>query len=133
MRRHLPAGHPVRLGSANVRAARIQLDAPVAVAALRSGLHGTVSVPLPVCIQDQPCSRKSPGVKLSFWRGERVVGSVISGAGGRYQIALAPGGYAATSPAALRPKGSIRQSPVRVVAGTFREVEFLVDTGIRAA
>jgi hypothetical protein len=122
---------------------RTLLVAPVVAAALvvaagasstpRSGLHGTVSVPLPVCLQDQPCSRKSPGVKLSFWRAGRVVGSAVSGAGGRYRIALAPGAYALSSPSAMQPKGSVRPSPVRVVAGTFRAVDFFVDTGIRAA
>jgi len=98
----------------------------------RSGLRGTVAVPLPVCFQDQPCSRKSPGVKLRFWRAGRVVGSLVSGSGGSYQIALAPGVYTVSSPSAMRPKGSVRPSPVRVVAVTFRAVDICVDTGIRA-
>jgi hypothetical protein len=98
-----------------------------------SGLRGTVAVPLPVCLQDQPCTRKSPGVKLRFWRAGRVVGSLVSGGGGRYRIALAPGAYTVSSPSAMRPKGSVRPSPVRIVAGTFRTVDFVVDTGIRAA
>ena len=98
-----------------------------------SGLRGTVAVPLPVCLQDQPCSRKSPGIRLRFWRAGRVVGSLVSGAGGRYRITLAPGTYTVSSPSAMRPKGSVRPSPVRVVVGTFRVVDFFVDTGIRAA
>jgi hypothetical protein len=98
-----------------------------------SGLRGTVAVPLPVCLQDQPCNKKSAGVKLRFWRAGRPVASVVSGEGGRYRIALAPGTYTVSSPSAMQPKGSVRPSPVRVVAGRFRVVEFFVDTGIRAA
>jgi hypothetical protein len=98
-----------------------------------SGLRGTVAVPLPVCLQDQPCNKKSPGVRLRFWRAGRAVGSIVSGEGGRYRIALPPGTYTVSSPSAMRPRGSVRPSPVRVVAGRFRLVEFFVDTGIRAA
>lgn len=104
-----------------------------AASAPTSGLRGTVAVPLPVCLQDQPCSKKGPGVKLRFWRAGRAVGSTVSGEGGRYRIALPPGMYTVSSPSAMRPKGSVRPSPVRVVAGRFRVVEFFVDTGIRAA
>ena len=99
----------------------------------RSGLYGTVAVPMPVCLQDQPCSKKGPGVRLRFWRAGRAVGSVVSGEGGRYRIALAPGMYTVSSPSAMRPKGSVLPSPVRVVAGRFRAVDFFVDTGIRAS
>jgi hypothetical protein len=98
-----------------------------------SGLRGTVAVPLPVCLQNQPCSKKTPGVRLRFWRAGRVVASVVSGEGGRYLIALAPGMYTVSSPSAMRPKGSVRPSPVRVVAGRFRAIDFFVDTGIRAS
>lgn len=72
-------------------------------------------------------------MKLRFWRAGRVVGSVVSGDGGRYRIALPPGTYTVSSPSAMRPKGSVRPSPVRVVGGRFRAVDFYVDTGIRAA
>ena len=98
----------------------------------RSGLYGTVAVPMPVCLQDQPCSKKGPGVRLRFWRAGRAVGSVVSGEGRRYRIALAPGMYTVSSPSAMRPKGTVRPSSVRVVAGRFRAVDFFVDTGIRA-
>jgi hypothetical protein len=123
-----------------VRIACVALPAAVALAVAAgaastpsSGLRGTVAVPLPVCLQDQPCSKKGAGVKLRFWRGGRAVGSIVSGEGGRYRIALAPGLYTVTSPSAMRPKGSVRPSPVRVFAGRFRGVDFYVDTGIRAA
>jgi hypothetical protein len=96
-----------------------------------SGLRGTVAIPVPVCFQDQPCSKKGPGVKLRFWRAGRAVASVVSGEGGRYRIALAPGLYTVSSPSAMRPKGSVRPSPVRVVGGRLRAVDFFVDTGIR--
>ena len=123
-----------------MRIAFVALPAAVALAVAAgagstpsSGLRGTVAVPLPVCLQDQPCSKKGPGVKLRFWRAGRVVGSVVSGDGGRYRIALPPGTYTVSSPSAMQPKGSVRPSPVRVVGGRFRAVDFYVDTGIRAA
>ena len=72
-------------------------------------------------------------MKLRFWRAGRVVGSVVSGDGGRYRIALPPGTYTVSSPSAMRPKGSVRPSPVRVVGGRVRAVDFYVDTGIRVA
>jgi hypothetical protein len=123
-----------------MRIAFVALPAAVALAVAAgagstpsSGLRGTVAVPLPVCLQDQPCNKKSPGVRLRFWRAGRVVGSVVSGDGGRYRIALPPGTYTVSSPSAMQPKGSVRPSPVRVVGGRFRTVDFYVDTGIRAA
>ena len=106
---------------------------PGAASTPSSGLRGTVAIPVPVCLQDQPCSKNGPGVKLRFWRNGRAVASVVSGVGGRYRVALAPGTYTVSSPSAMRPKGGVRPSPVRVVAGRFRAVDFFVDTGIRAS
>jgi hypothetical protein len=122
-----------------VRIARVVVPVAVALTVTpgasstpSSGLRGTVAIPVPVCLQDQPCSKNGPGVKLRFWRAGRAVASVVSGEGGRYRIALAPGLYTVSSPSAMRPKGTVRPSPVRVVAGRFRAVDFFVDTGIRA-
>jgi hypothetical protein len=111
-------------------AAALTAVAP-ASSALSSGLRGVVKVPRPVCLQDDPCDGAAAGIKLVFTRNNQVAGRVTSGAEGRYRILLPPGTYTVTSPATMT-KSHASPSPVRVVAGRVRHVDFFVDTGIRA-
>lgn len=117
---------------AAVFAAALIFAAP-AGSQLTSGLRGVVRVPLPVCMQDEPCSRPAPGIKLAFTRNGHVAARVTSGAAGRYRVALASGTYVVTSSSGIGPKTFAKPARVRVLAATFRRVDFFVDTGIRAS
>jgi hypothetical protein len=103
-----------------------------AASGVSSGLRGVVRVPRPVCLQDDPCDGAAAGVKLAFARNGHIVARVTSGQLGRYRLVLPAGVYTVTSPGAMSPKSHVSPSPVRVVPGRFRQVDFFVDTGIRA-
>src|SRR5690349_873519 len=61
----------------------------------QSGLYGVVrrGPTKPVCEVGTPCTAPAVGVKLVFVRGAVVAGTVTTGAGGRYRVALRPGAY----------------------------------------
>jgi hypothetical protein len=96
-----------------------------------SGLEGKVfRGPIsPVCIANRPCQAPA-SVNLAFSRNGMVVAQVKSTPAGQYRIALAPGVYSVT-PARRVPLWRLSPQAVRVPAGSYRRVNFLVDTGIR--
>jgi hypothetical protein len=95
-----------------------------------SGLRGTFTIgPLtPVCSPVTPCDGPARHATLAFTRNGTTRRTTTDDFG-RYRIRLAPGWYA------VRTSVGIGQSPqparVRVVAGRFRLVNFVADTGIR--
>jgi hypothetical protein len=109
------------------------MAALVAVVVLVSGLHGVVTRgPItPVCRVGSPCSEPAAGAVLVFLRGSRVVARVRTGAGGRYSIRLAPGLYRVRLAPTPRIGFGLKPTLVRVVRGSVRRLDFLIDTGIR--
>jgi Carboxypeptidase regulatory-like domain len=110
-------------------AALVLAVAPV-TGATSSGLRGLVTrgPTTPVCRVDHPCSEPAAHVKLTFVRSGRSW-SVVTGADGRYRIALAPGTYALRVPSA----GRFAYDPTKVVVprGRVAVVNVSIDTGIR--
>ena len=105
----------------------------LALAALVSGLHGTVTrgPTMPVCIAGQPCTAPAPGLVLVFSRRGRDVARVRTGPRGGYRLLLAPGLYdvrTATHPSVGR---GLSPRTVRVPRGRVARVNFALDTGIR--
>jgi len=96
-----------------------------------SGLEGKVSrgPVTPVCIATRPC-QVAASVILAFSRHGAVVAQVRSAATGHYRIGLAPGVYS-VKPARREPLWRLFPQTVRVPFGSYRRVDFLVDTGIR--
>jgi hypothetical protein len=94
-----------------------------------SGLRGLVTrgPTSPVCRVDHPCSEPAAHVKLTFLR-PGGSWSVVTGADGRYRIALAPGRYALRLPA-----GRFGYEPTKVIVprGRVAVVNVSIDTGIR--
>jgi hypothetical protein len=89
-------------------------------------LRGPVS---PVCVTTRPC-QVGASVILAFSRTGALVAKVKSTRSGDYRIALAPGVY--TVSLALRaPLWRLSPRTVRVPAGRYARVNFLIDTGIR--
>jgi hypothetical protein len=89
-------------------------------------LRGPVS---PVCVTTRPC-QVGASVILAFSRNGAVVAKVKSARSGDYRIALAPGSYT-VSPALRAPLWQLSPRRVRVPAGRYARVNFLIDTGIR--
>ena len=95
-----------------------------------SGLLGVVKVPIGVCLQDD-CDGGAAGVVLAFSTEGRPAKRVTSNSTGRYRIMLRPGTYTVTAPLMESPRVRVSPKTVRVVKGSIRRVDFLVDTGVR--
>jgi hypothetical protein len=95
-----------------------------------SGLHGVVRRgPIsPVCRDNVPCDAPAAGVVLTFRRAG-VARTARTDANGRYRIALAAGIYSLESSG--RQLGQPSPAKVRVRAGRFDRIDFMIDTGIR--
>jgi len=102
-------------------------------ALLASGLHGIVmrGPTQPVCQVGKPCSAPAVGAVLVFSRNGRVAATVKTGDGGRYTLRLAPGAYVVRVSPMPKIGAGIRPRDVSVAYGTFRRVDFEIDTGIR--
>jgi Carboxypeptidase regulatory-like domain len=86
--------------------------------------------PRGACPQGQPCEGPTPGVTVVFTRNGHTK-RVRTNNSGAYRLTLDPGLYTVSSPAARPPRGSVSPSKVRVYAGRYRRVDFLVVTGVR--
>jgi len=100
---------------------------------LVSGLHGVVTRgPItPVCKVGVRCSEPAVGAVLVFLRAGHAVARVRTGVGGRYSIRLAPGLYTVRLSPTPRIGFGVRPTVVRVARGSYRRLDFLIDTGIR--
>ena len=96
-------------------------------------MYGTVTrgPTSPVCRKGIPCSEPARDVKLVFRHGDQIAASVITAKDGRYAVSLAPGAYLVAVDPQLTIGSGIDPSTVRVVAGSRRNVDFQIDTGIR--
>jgi hypothetical protein len=97
---------------------------------VQSGLHGAVLIGpgYPVCKVGAPCTRPAGNVWLVFTRRGRAA-RTRTATNGAYQIALAPGTYAVSSPKHLG--GGLSPRRVTVRRGNYRRVVFTLDIGIR--
>jgi len=95
----------------------------------QSGLRGVVTRgPIaPICIAEEPCSAPVPGATLVFKRAGYAAVRTRTGSAGTYRVVLAPGVYSV----ALAPPRRMAPPNARVAGGTFRRVDFSIDTGIR--
>jgi hypothetical protein len=107
------------------------LAAAPASSTVGSGLHGLVKVPIGVCLDGGDCNGGASGVMLAFSTEGRPVKRAVSGGNGRYRIMLRPGTYTVTAPLMESPRVRVVPKTVRVVKGSIRRVDFLVDTGVR--
>jgi hypothetical protein len=96
-----------------------------------SGLTGVVKVPIGTCLDGTDCGGGASGIVLAFSTEGRAVKRVTSNATGRYRIMLRPGTYTVTAPLMESPRVRVSPKTVRVVKGSYRRVDFLVDTGVR--
>jgi hypothetical protein len=96
-----------------------------------SGLHGLVKIPIGVCLDGGACNQGASDVTLAFSTEGRPVKRVISNDAGRYRIMLRPGTYTVTAPLMESPRVRVFPKTVRVLTGSIRRVDFLVDTGVR--
>ena len=96
-------------------------------------LRGTVTLgpTSPVCRKGTPCQAPASG-PLVFTRNGRVIAGIAVKEDGSYSVSLPPGIYAVAlatqQPGIGRP---LQPNMVRVVSGRTRNVDFLIDTGIR--
>jgi hypothetical protein len=109
----------------------LAVAAPAGSAATTAGLRGVVKEPRAICVQDEGCTGPTPGVTLVFTRATGASKKVTSDSGGSYRLTLRPGVYAVTSPQAARAGGGVTPASVRVYAGRYRRVAFVVFTGIK--
>jgi hypothetical protein len=109
--------------------AALAVSFPAAAGTVGTGLRGLVTRgPItPVCKEGVPCSAPAKHIKITFVR-NGVAKSVVTGADGRYTIALTGGTYAVRFPSA--PFG-FRPRTVFVPAGRLSTRNFSIDTGIR--
>jgi len=105
----------------------------LALATTRSGLYGMVSrgPTAPVCRVGQPCSAPASGATLLFRRNGHVAARVHVRKNGRYSVHLAPGYYGVVVEPKPQIGRGIEPRHVHVVAGSPRERDFRIDTGIR--
>jgi hypothetical protein len=80
-----------------------------------------------MCVAEQPCSAPVVGATLVFERAGHASVQVRTNSKGVYRIVLAPGMY---SVALAKPR-KMDPTHARVVSGSFRRVDFSIDTGIR--
>jgi carboxypeptidase family protein len=95
-----------------------------------SGVTGrVVKGPIrPICTSELPCNGPAKGARVTFRRAN-VVRSTLTGANGRYRIALLPGRYRVTlTVGGLRPPAA---RTVIVLGGRYAVANFTIDTGIR--
>ncbi len=85
---------------------------------------------VPVCTQGTPCYAPAARTVLVFGRNDRVVRTTTD-ASGHYRVALSPGIWRVSLTTTSLGGGRIAPEQARVVAGTFRSVDFVIDTGIR--
>ena len=107
-------------------------DPPVAAGtsppAQGSGVAGSVRRgPLtPVCTAEQPCDGPAAGVAVELLQRGAVIAQTTTGPDGQYYVLAAPGDYV------VRAAGrNLEPQPAHVETGSFTEVDFLIDTGIR--
>jgi hypothetical protein len=106
---------------------------PASATTSSSGLRGVVKRgPIsPVCRAEEPCSEPARHVTLLFSRNGRVLGRSTTDAVGRYRIGLPAGSYRVSRPVSPRVGRGLEPDQVRVQAGRFSRVDFMIDTGIR--
>ena len=94
-----------------------------------TGLYGYVTRgPIaPLCRPGESCFRPAR-LTLEFRRPGRLAVKIATSAAGAYRVALAPGDY--TVFARTVGLGRLKPGLVRVSAGRFRRVDFVLGTGI---
>jgi hypothetical protein len=109
------------------------MSALLAFVLVASGFHGVVTrgPTTPVCQVGKPCSAPAVGAVLVFSHDGRVAARVRAGNGGRYAVHLEPGFYAVQVAPAPTIGTGLRPHQVRVRAGIFGRLDFVIDTGIR--
>ncbi len=99
-----------------------------------SGVRGIVlrGPTKPVCEVGMSCAQPVPHLTLVFSRSGRVVARAVTGANGRFALALRPGLYGVRSlqKVGFGGKGVLPRF-VRVPLGRWVTVRFSIDTGIR--
>lgn len=80
-----------------------------------------------MCVAEQPCSAPVAGATLEFNRAGHAAIQVRTNSKGAYSVVLAPGTYGV----ALAKPRKMDPTSARVVSGSFRRVDFSIDTGIR--
>jgi hypothetical protein len=84
----------------------------------------------PVCRVNQPCEEPARGVKLTFYRSNKVVGQATTNQKGWYQVRLSPGTYSVRTDRRAFEKVP-QPARVNVPSARFKRVDFHIDTGIR--
>lgn len=96
-----------------------------------SGLRGTVlagpACPGPARV-DSPCPDRPVTMAIEVVQGTSIVATVITGADGRFSVALPAGSYTLRSRSGLP---TLRPQSITVTAGAYTEVELHADTGMR--
>jgi hypothetical protein len=114
-------------------AGAVAVSGGVAAAQSDTGLYGRVVIypALPVCQQGTSCSRPAGHVVLRFWRDGHPVAAVRTKADGTFRLALRPGIYTVTSPAAQLKRPGLHPRKATVPRGRYARANFTLDVGIR--